>query len=234
MHTLAVITGDIVDSKEISPLSRQSLYKDLDLVFKELKQKHWIDNYEMYRGDSFQCVMTQKFISLKVAIYLRAFIKAYIVEEDKLPVSKNLKDVPSPTKGYYPGNQDIRLSIGIGKVDFYNEKSLAHSDGPAFWFSGQGLDHLKKAPYRMSIKTEEDKLNESLEPSILLLDAVLQKWTNNQAEIIKYKLQDYKEEEASRELKISQSAVNQRIKTSQWFAIEKLLQYFEKTIKAAQ
>lgn len=26
------------------------------------------------------------------------------------------------TKGYYPGRQDIRLSIGIGEVDFYSKK----------------------------------------------------------------------------------------------------------------
>jgi len=66
-----------------------------------------------------------------------------------------------------------------------------------------------------------------LEPSILLMDALIQKWTSNQAEAVRYKLQEWKEEQISEALGISQSAVSQRIKTAQWYAIEKLLTYFE-------
>jgi DNA-directed RNA polymerase specialized sigma subunit len=74
--------------------------------------------------------------------------------------------------------------------------------------------------------------DEQMEPSILLLDAIIQKWTQNAAEIILYLLQDKKEDEIAGLLNISQSAVNQRKKNAQWFAIEKLIQFFEKTVQS--
>ena len=83
----------------------------------------------------------------------------------------------------------------------------------------------------MIVKTMNAAFNEPLEPAILLLDAVLEKWTQNQAEITLYKLQNFKEEEIAQKIGISQSAVSQRTKTSQWNAIEKLLAWFEKSIK---
>ena len=83
----------------------------------------------------------------------------------------------------------------------------------------------------MTLKTNYEDFNDSIEPTILLLDAVLQKWTNNQAETVLYKLKNFKEDEIGKALKISQPAVNQRVRTSQWFAIEKSLNYFEKKLK---
>ncbi len=59
----------------------------------------------------------------------------------------------------------------------------------------------------------------------------MQKWTQNQAELVYYKLQNKKEEEIAKLLRISQSAVNQRTKTAQWNAIEKLIIYFERVVQ---
>ncbi|HKG69721.1 MAG TPA: hypothetical protein VKA92_12690 [Segetibacter sp.] len=229
--SLAVITGDIVASREIDTSSRQSLYADLKTFLSLLKKEEWISNYEMFRGDSFQCVLEKKEYVLRASLLIRAFIKSYVSLEDKKKYGRHLSEGRITTKGYFPGKQDIRLSVGIGQVDFYNKNNLAHSDGEAFQISGEELDHIKKAQYRMILKTNNEDFNESIEPTILLLDAVLQKWTNNQAETVLYKLKNFKEEEIGKALKISQPAVNQRVRTSQWFAIEKSLNYFEKKLK---
>ncbi|MFN2437823.1 MAG: hypothetical protein ABR503_01400 [Chitinophagaceae bacterium] len=231
MEVIGVITGDIVESGEIKPKSRKLLYSDLKDFLAKLKKEKWISEYELFRGDSFQCVQREKENVLRVAIMIRAFIKSYIPLEDQKDNSQKVESNVIQ-RGFFPGNQDIRLSIGIGQIDFYNKKSLAHSDGEAFRLAGEDLESLKKAAYRMALKTPNESFNQSIEPTILLLDAVLQKWTNNQAETVLYKLQNHKEEEISKIIKISQPAVNQRIRTAQWFAIEKLLVYFEKTIKA--
>ena len=69
-----------------------------------------------------------------------------------------------------------------------------------------------------------------MEPSILLVDGIIQRWTQNQAELVLHKLQQRKEDEIASLLNISQSAVNQRSKTAQWPAIEKLILYFEKAV----
>jgi DNA-directed RNA polymerase specialized sigma subunit len=82
------------------------------------------------------------------------------------------------------------------------------------------------------VKTSNKDFNEQIEPAILLLDALMQKWTLNAAELVLYLLQNKKEEEIAGLLNISQSAVNQRKKNAQWFAVEKLIQYFEKTIQS--
>jgi DNA-directed RNA polymerase specialized sigma subunit len=84
---------------------------------------------------------------------------------------------------------------------------------------------------RLALKTFNNEFNEQIEPAILLLDALIQKWTQNQAELVLYKLQNKKEDEIAGLLGISQSAVNQRTKTAQWYAIEKLIEQFEKTVK---
>ena len=228
---LAVITGDIVASREIGIKKRQELYNNLKKFLTSLKTGNLITSYEMFRGDSFQCILQEPASALRTSLLIRAFIKAYISQEDEAKAAPGKSKGKTATKGYLPGKQDIRLSIGIGQVDFYNMDNLGQSDGEAFEFSGLGLDNLKKAPYRIALKTSDITFNEAIDPAILLLDAVLQKWTNNQAETALYKLKNLKEDEIGKELKISQPAVNQRVKSSQWFAIEKLLDYFENKLK---
>ena len=231
MNQTAVITGDIVASRELSGKNREKLFTHLADFMSFLKEKKWIAAVELFRGDSLQCVPEKKQEVLRVALLIRAWMKCYTPEPDK-----QADTAPHHTKrkGYFSGRHDIRLSIGLGEVDFYKKDNLAHSDGEAFHLSGQGLDALKNKPERLMIQTADQAFNETLEPSVLLLDAILEKWTSNQAEVILYKLQNYKEEEIAQEIGISQPAVNQRTKTSKWNAIEKLLSWFEKTIKDRQ
>ena len=114
------------------------------------------------------------------------------------------------------------------------KNKITSSDGEAFRLSGEALDNLSQGTQRLTVRTFNTAFNEQIEPSILLLDALIQKWTQNQAELVLYKLQDKKEDEIASKLKITQSAVNQRTKTAQWLAIEKLVLYFEKTVKTLQ
>lgn len=216
MKAASVITGDLVASRQLTPGSRKKIYRDLEIFLKDLQKKKWITRFEMFRGDSLQCLVGKKEQALRVALMIKAFTNSY-----KLPVTGKKK----------PGKTDIRLSIGTGKVNFLKSDSLAHSDGEAFYLSGAGLDQLKGASFRMIVTTGNSGFNASIEPSILLMDAILQKWTPNQAETVLYKLKNMKEEDIARHLGISQSAVNQRTKSAHWFAIEKLVDYFEKTIK---
>ncbi len=229
MKITGVITGDIVASRELSIESRKTLYADLKKFMEELQKKKWVKAFEMFRGDSLQCVTRNPEESLRVALMIRAFMKCYITAEHRSSLQEG-KDKQS-TKGYFQGKQDIRISVGIGGTDFIKAGSLAHSDGQAFHLSGEGLDGLKNTSYRIIVKTGFASFNEPLEPAILLLDAVIEKWTQHQAEIILFKLQDLREDEIARKIGISQSAVSQRTKNSQWSAIEKLLQWFEKSTK---
>lgn len=222
-----IITGDIVASQSIMPSIRQKLFEDINIFLKEIKKK-WINSFETFRGDSLQCDVKLPGQSLRVALIIRAFFKAYIPEEEQGSLVKEDR----PTKGYFSTDFDIRLAVGIGEIDFIKKNKITNSDGLAFRLSGEALDELKQQNTRLTVKTYKDDFNEQIEAPILLLDALIQKWTQNGAEIVLHLLQNKKEEEIAALLNISQSAVNQRKKNAQWFAIEKLIQYFEKTVQS--
>jgi hypothetical protein len=226
---LGVITADIVDSRKLSTDSREKLYADLNIFLSDLRKRKLIEEFEVFRGDSFQCLVSKIEDTLRIAILIRSYIKSYISLEEKNKLDHFQKD-KLKSKGYFLTHQDMRLGIGLGNIDFIG-KSLAHSDGEAFHNSGEALDKLKYTNARMAIKAPAKVFDNLIESTILLLDAVIQKWTNNQAEIIFYKLQNNTEEEIAQILKISQPAVNQRSKISQWTAVEKLLVYFENHLK---
>jgi hypothetical protein len=221
MH--GIITGDIVASGEIEARQRQQLFKKVDNFLSGLK-KDYIKSYETFRGDSLQCEVTSPESSLRVALLIRAFFRAYVP-------SIETEETEKSGKGYFTTDYDIRLAIGIGEVDFINDNKITSSDGQAFRFSGEGLDSLKDGSQRLILKTAKPEFDEQMEPSILLVDALIQKWTQNQAQLALYKLQQIKEDEIAAKLGISQSAVTQRKKTAQWNAVDKLVYYFEKTVK---
>lgn len=232
MTLYGIITGDIVSSREIEAPMRERLFDDVGLLLKDLK-KLFINSYETYRGDSFQCEVKNPEQALRVALIIRSFFRSYLPDELKPKVDYK-KSESHATKGYFPTSFDIRLGIGIGTVDFIKKNKITASDGEAFRLSGEALDNLGQGAQRMAIKTFNAGFNEQIEPSVLLLDALIQKWTQNQAELVMYKLQNKKEDEIATKLKITQSAVNQRTKTAQWMPIEKLVLYFEKTVKSIQ
>lgn len=222
MDLTAIITGDIVSSRKIESEKRERLYADLDDFLASMVGK-WIVHYETYRGDSLQCEVISVGDSLRAALIIRTFVMAYLPKADEKLSLKNKKI----SRGYFNNEFDIRLAVGIGTVDFIKGKKIATSDGEAFQLSGESLDNLKDENQRLICKTNNELLNKDLDAVIILIDALAQKWTQNQAEVILNKLNNKKDEEIATELGISISAINQRKKTAQWQAIERAVQFFE-------
>lgn len=228
MNLHGIITGDIVASQAIAPKIRQQLFKDTDAFLLQLSND-WIRRYETYRGDSLQCEAIAPAKALRIALMIRCFFKAYIPGKGLAHTTSKARKNAS-AKGYFTTAFDIRLAVGIGEVDFIEKNKISSSDGQAFRLSGEALDSLKKESSRIAVKTLHESFNEQIEAPVLLLDALMQKWTQNGAEVILYKLQNKKDDEIAALLNISQPAVNQRKKNAQWPAIEKLIEYFEKTV----
>jgi hypothetical protein len=221
-----IITGDIVKSRKIAPKDREKLYADCNL-FLQQRKKNWLSSFEVYRGDSIQCKVQKPQYSLRVALIVRCFLKSYLTEKEKTARAKK-----KVLKGYFNARFDIRLAIGIGAADFIHANKISVSDGEAFQLSGEALDGLKEDDRKLSLKTYDAAFNEQMEPVMYLLDALIDKWTQNQAEIVLYKLENIKDEKIAEKLNISTSAVTQRKKTAQWNAIEKAVIYFEKTMQS--
>ncbi len=212
----AVITGDVIESTKLSEEENNSLIQGLKNIIDELEQKQTIRG-EIFRGDSLQCLINKPSEALKTALLIKTYIKG-IVSINKLK-SKHESD-KSINKPVF----DIRLAIGIGEVNGEKEK-LSISQGEAYNLSGRLLDELKNKQ-TIAINTN-DSYKDEFETSFKLLDFILSNATQNQCEVIYYKLQGLTEVEISEKIGINQSAINQRSNSSGWGSILSLINRFE-------
>ncbi len=212
----AVITGDVIESTKLSEEENNSLIQGLKNIIDELEQKQTIRG-EIFRGDSLQCLINKPSEALKTALLIKTYIKG-IVSINKLK-SKNEYD-KTINKPVF----DIRLAIGIGEVNSEKEK-LSISQGEAYNLSGRLLDDLKNKQ-TIAINTN-DSYKDEFDTSFKLLDFILSNATQNQCEVIYYKLQGLTEVEISEKIGINQSAINQRSNSSGWGSIHSLINRFE-------
>jgi hypothetical protein len=219
----AVITGDIEKSTRLSESNRLLLTRELESAFRQWN-KDFSMTSELYRGDSLQCLLQNPADSLRMALILKTFIKGLnpVVQQDLLhkKILIKSKDELKATRMY-----DIRLAIGIGKVD-KNHTKIVTAYGDAFVRSGRALDELKNRKVNLGIATE-DTYEPELKTELILLDALLSSHTVLQSEVVCYKLLGYTEKEIGKKLAIGQSAVNQRSSSSNWHAIEAIVNRFE-------
>lgn len=207
-----VITGDIVNSSKIDVNKRDLLLDTLKCAFNEVS----IDDnsiiqtpFQIYRGDSFQGVLMKPEKTLFAGLIIRSVLryKFALKQSDAL---------------------DSRISIGIGSIN-YSADTSAEGDGEAFRFSGPMLDNMKTAQ-RFSIVTPWSDFNKELFTQCALLDAIIHKWSAQQAEVISCLLKGFTQEEISNKIGISQPAIRKRLLSAGGYAIEKLVDRFESII----
>jgi SatD family (SatD) len=203
----SIITADIVNYTKIVPNSEGNLIDDFTKwtkktsIFSEVK-------YELFRGDSFQCIIPNLNQTLRICLLNRAYF---------LRLSKNQNGL------------DVRQSIGIGEVNSL-KKTLSRSDGEAFRYSGRTFDEMDKKGNRIVFKSSFPEIDAELNTSLTLLEAIIQGWTSTQAEVFFYKLQGKKEKEIAEQLNVSQPAINRHLKAVSWSAVERLLNRFEELV----
>lgn len=219
----AVITGDIIQSTKLDVLQRSMLIDEVDHALM-LWSKNYNMHYEIYRGDSFQCLLKSPHHALRVALLIKTFIKSLNPAESYV-----LKSKENPTKKqnmlYSVWMFDTRLAIGIGESEVYSN-SIGKSNGEAFFLSGRKLDSLKGGKQSIGISVH-DAYTMELETECTLLDFIIGKSSALQCEVIYLKLLDYTEIEIAKKLDIAQSAVNQRSNNGGWNAIQTMVQRFE-------
>lgn len=210
----AVITGDIIESSQAEKTEKNTLIESLKQGFKDIKQ--WdskndkdLPKFDVFRGDSFQGVISNPGKALKAALFLRSTMRK------NQPVKKS-------------ESWDVRLAIGLGTVEHLPD-NISEGDGPAYRNSGPFLDKLK-GDYKLAVVTPWESVNKEFKASCALIDAVIAKWTVQQAEIIWYLLKGKKAKTIAEELDISQAAVHYRVKGAAWFAIEEILQRYEEIV----
>jgi len=199
----SVVTGDIANSTSIAADKRVELIEQVSALIKSWVAKP--EDAEIFRGDSFQLLFDDVAEALKRSIQIRCWLKSY---QDG------------------PGNAplDARLSIGIGDIAYFG-KSVLDADGEAFHLSGRAFDEMKATQNFLQLSTNDQQLNNQLNIILNLANIIISQWTKNQAEVIFLLLEGKTQQEMADELKIAQSAVNNRIKLSRWKEIDKTMRY---------
>lgn len=205
----AVITGDIVGSSRAGN-DRSFLLDALKNAFDRMQSIYRDQSktiaFDIFRGDSFQGVISNPGLALAASLIIRSTLR---------------KNQPSGQSS----NWDARTAIGIGMID-YLPKNISEGDGEAYRRSGPCLDKMKKEQ-RLSIITPWKEVNEEMKAQASLFDAIIAKWSPQQAEVVLELLEGKSREEIGKVFDISQAAVHYRVKGSGWFGVEKFLDRYQ-------
>lgn len=209
---VAVITGDLVKSRGLES-ERSTVIEGIDQIIDKTREYLGTKNCRLlysgfYRGDSFQYALSDP----RYALWSTLFLRSGILTIRGIAV-----------------RVDIRLGLGLGTASSWNETNIAASDGEAFQLSGNALDSLKsiKEKYRrLRISTPWPDNDEVFSVLSSCLDALIQRWTPEQAAAISPFLRDKTQDEIAKELRIRQPAVQTRLQTAGHFAIKEANEYF--------
>jgi len=217
----AVITGDIIHSTKLTTDDKRMLINEIEAGLKQWS-KDFEMKYEIFRGDSFQCLLDNVMSALRLTLIIKSYIKSLNPSEKGETIRESGKKISM----LFPVWEfDARIAIGIGEVQFL-DTSLGKSDGSAFVLSGHTLDDLKNKKQSIGIATI-DNYQEELQTEIVLLDLIISRMTALQSEVVSLKLLGYNETEIANQLGVNQSAVNQRSNGAGWNAINNMVQRFE-------
>lgn len=220
----AVITGDIIGSSKFKAGQHDELLSALKLSFMTIEDI-WPDvilaHFEIYRGDSFQGVLSKPEKALHVAVFIRASLRHYFQ-------MKRRRDAV-----------DARIVIGIGSIDSASHSRVAEGDGEAFRRSGPVLDKIEqkwrsRKQGRLLVQTPWPDVDAELDVECALLDALINRWSAEQAEAIIGQIQGLTQEKAAEKSGISQPANTRRLIDAGGHAVRKLCHRYETVIRGAK
>jgi len=196
----AVITGDVINSRKVD----SSIWIK---ALRELLQDYGNEpqDWEIYRGDSFQLITDAKEV-LEIALIIKATIRKH----------KQL---------------DVRMSIGLGEIE-YQSKKITESNGTAFINSGEQFQELKKNT--LAIKSSSKEFNDIFNVIFQLMMLFANNWTPTTSEIIKLALEDQslnQNQLAKRLNKKSQSTISAALKRGGYDEIMDVIGLYKSELK---
>jgi len=210
----AVITGDFIGFSDLPAQVRQEMYFVLKACGSKLSEAFpgiMSCEVDVFRGDGWQVLLTNPILSLRAALYFRAYIKAH-----------------SPDK-----NVDSRLSIGIGPIDYVPDNRVSAGDGPAFRMSGKMLDQMI-SPKSGSMRFVMNGCDEAflLDGIVRMAGSFADFWTAKQSLAMTGALQGWTRKQIGGlwEDVISIQSVGKYLHQANWYAVNHGLRVFEKAM----
>lgn len=231
---VAVITGDLINSRQIPIENRQQVYDYMAYIYRSFAiRRGWQDTakLEFFRGDSFQLLVGEPEFALRVALFLRARLRSVFGRND-------MQYEPNLSKYTRKSNSkrlwDARIAIGIGAVS-YRSESVLNSDGEAFVLSGHTLDKMKyneQLAIRIQGVEECSMMQSQLDLLLCLGGGIVQDWTEAQSELAAECLEypNKTQLELEKEYGIAQTTISRRKSGGHIDEILSLCDYFEKLI----
>lgn len=200
----AAITGDVVASSRLNILRRRKL-QDKIKQFIETNVARLPDlQMQQYRGDSLQAVLTtNRMAALALALRLQSTL-----------ATDNIK---------------IRLAVALGDINFQGKEVIV-SDGTAFQLSGPLVDELKKRNELIAVTSTNKAFSEEWLVHSASLNFLIERLSPAQAEALYLQLQNLKQEDIAKKLRISQPSVHQRLQAAGAQVILSIVQRFEATV----
>lgn len=214
----AVLTGDIVNSSKLTKVDRKLLPGVIKRAARETK-KAFPDavplEIEVFRGDSWQMLVLDPVLSLRIGLYFRACLRS----------------------GQERGRGlDTRTAIALGAIDFVPKGKVSEGDGEAYRASGQALESLPAGRF-LAVTGAAFPQPNPLDAITVLMDALIQDWTGKQARAVAGALRGWTQERIAKAWpeSISQQAITKHLGGAHWPAFETAVafseQYLEKNYK---
>jgi len=210
----AIITGDIVASSLLSSNKRKMLHKvmvDSSKVLQDEFKDAVPMGVDIFRGDSWQIILSKPAKALRLALFYRAILRAKM-ESHRF---------------------DTRMAIALGHVDFIPGNRASEGYGEAYQLSGKALESMPKAS-NMSFVFPEMELEKVLNVVIQLIDSISSRWSDRQALAVTGALRGWKQEKIAEKWwkkKVSQQAVAQHLSRAGWYPVEKGILFFEQCLR---
>ncbi len=210
----AIITGDIVASSLLSSNKRKMLHKvmvDSSKVLQDEFKDAVPMGVDIFRGDSWQIILSKPAKALRLALFYRAILRAKM-ESHRF---------------------DTRMAIALGHVDFIPGNRVSEGYGEAYQLSGKALESMPKAS-NMSFVLPGMELEKVLNVVIQLIDSISSRWSDRQALAVTGALRGWKQEKIAEKWwkkKVSQQAVAQHLSRAGWYPVEKGILFFEQCLR---
>ncbi len=212
---VAVVTGDIIDSRKYAGSARtrlnNALTRGVQLATSTVPRVALTRlDFRITAGDEFQFVLKSPERALEMLILLRSILA--------------LESVTPPIR--------FRAAVGVGAVKYRPSRSAAARpyewDGPAFVRARSGLDVIKRqrSPERWTtIITGTPAVDVQVDVILGLADHLQRSWTSAQWEAIGWTMRGLKRHETARHLKVAHQNVSKRLNAAGWPAAATAMTY---------
>jgi hypothetical protein len=212
----AVITGDVIGSSKLKDDDRFQLLSVMQAASLEIRKQFPTAlpfEVDIYRGDGWQLLINDPFLSLRIGLAFRSYIRAH---------TRSL-------------SVDARMAISLGTINFLPEENVSRGDGEAFRNSGRALESMGKSQrLRFDFPgSTSPALVRGIDTQMQLIDVIAIGWTARQAQAIGGSLRGWNQTKIARTWQtkpISQQGVAQHLDRAHWNAIERSLIFFEETL----